>query len=308
MVAFGAIFAVLTFDVFTEQFFLLGFPLLLVIGGGFWLRLGVRRNFPSLARRSLGAGFADVGVILGGFLLVTMLWLSYFLPRLGIDRFAEEILLLGAGVERIYLIYYPDISAWSGALMAGLVALWGLVFLIGAGVLRRRAILALGSVLTLGLLSTLGIFGLAPEGLLLSIAMQLENLSFFLIPALLLAGTLMWLVRMSHPLVWFAAQVRPSLARVTVALVFALMLFLQLYPRIDFMHVVCGDAVCLGAGSCRALALRGLGRSLAGGDGGLAFARKNSVAGIVADSARAFCACSAFCRCAASLRSMARGA
>ncbi len=240
VVAFGAIFAVLTFDVFTEQFFLLGFPLLLVIGGGFWLRLGVRRNFPSLARRSLGAGFADVGVILGGFLLITMLWLSYFLPRLGIDRFAEEILLLGAGVERIYLIYYPDISAWSGALMAGLVALWGLVFLIGAGVLRRRAILALGSVLTLGLLGALGIFGLAPEGLLLSIAMQLENLSFFLIPALLLAGTLMWLVRMSHPLVWFAAQVRPSLARVTVALVFALMLFLQLYPRIDFMHVVVG--------------------------------------------------------------------
>jgi hypothetical protein len=238
LVAFGAVFAVLTFDVFTEHFFLLGFPLLLVIGGGFWLRLGVRQNFPSLARRSIGAGFADVGAILGGFLLITMLWLAYFLPRLGIGRFAEEVLLLGAGVERIYLIYYPDISAWSGALMAGLVLLWGIAFLLGAGVLRRRAILALAAVLSLSLLGALAIFGLAPEGLLLSIAMQLENLSFFLIPALLLVATLMWLERMSHPLAWFTGQVRLSLARVTIALVFGLMLFLQLYPRIDFMHVV----------------------------------------------------------------------
>ena len=240
VVAFVAVFAVLTFDVLTEQFFLLGLPLLLVIGGGLWRRLVVRRNFGSLARRPVSAGFVDVGAILGGFVLVTMLWLSYFLPRLGIDRFAEEILLLGAGVERIYLIYYPDVSAWSAVLLAGLVSLWGVVFLAGAGVLRRRAQMALATLLGVGAVGALAIFGLAPEGLLLSIAMQLENLSFFLIPALLLAGVGFWLGRISHPLVWREEQVRPSLARVTVALIFGLMLFLQLYPRIDFMHVVVG--------------------------------------------------------------------
>ena len=249
LVAFVAVFAVLTFDVFTEQFLLLGVPLLLVVGGGFWRRMVVRRNFAKLARRPVVEGFADVGAILGGFLVVTMLWLSYFLPRLGIDRFAEEILLLGAGVERIYLIYYPDISAWSGVLLAGLVLLWGVVFLAGAGVLRQRAMTALAALLAVSALAALAIFGLAPEGLLLSIAMQLENLSFFLIPAILAVGVLLWLDRMSHPLVWQEEQVRRSLACVTVALVFALMLFLQLYPRIDFMHVVVGmpSALVVGA-------------------------------------------------------------
>lgn len=241
-VAFGAVFAVLTFDVWTEQFFLLGFPLLLMIGGGLWIRRGVRRGrLPALIfLRSLASGFADVGAILGGFVAVTILWLAYFLPRLGVDRFAEEILLLGAGVERIYLIYYPDISAWSGVLLAALVLLWGVVFLIGSGVLQRLAMIVLGSCLTAGAVLALAIFALAPEGLLLSIAMQLENLSFFLIPALLLGATLVWLGRMHHPLVWQREYVRPSLGRMTVALVFGLMLFLQLYPRIDFMHVVNG--------------------------------------------------------------------
>jgi hypothetical protein len=38
---------------------------------------------------------------------VTAAWLAYFLPQLGWQRFATDVLLLGAGVERIYLLYYP---------------------------------------------------------------------------------------------------------------------------------------------------------------------------------------------------------
>lgn len=237
-VAFGAVFLVLTFDVLTEQFFLLGVPLLLVCAGGLFARRRARSELPPTAQRALGTGFADVGAIVGGFALATTLWLAYFLPRLGVERFAEEVLLLGAGVERIYLIYYPDLSAWSGALLGGLGALWGVVFLVGSGVLFGRRLQALVLTVALAGLLALALFGLAPEGLMVSISMQLENLSFFLIPALLIVGVLAWLARVLPAVAWAGGGLPRNLAVLTAALVFALLLFLQLYPRIDFMHVV----------------------------------------------------------------------
>lgn len=248
-VAFAAVCLVLTFDFLTEHFLLLGVPLLLVCAGGLFARRRARQELGPEAQRPLAAGFADVGAIVGGFALATALWLAYFLPRLGVARFAEEVLLLGAGVERIYLIYYPDLSAWSGALIAGLAALWGVIFLVGTGLLfgRRLQFLIL-AVASAGLMA-LGLFGLAPEGLLLSISMQLENLSFFLIPVLLVVGVFFWLARTGPAVAWAGGGLPPAMGRLTAALVFALLLFLQLYPRIDFMHVVISmpSALVLGA-------------------------------------------------------------
>jgi hypothetical protein len=237
-IAFLAVFAVLTFDIWTEQFFLLGVPLLVVCGGGLLARRRARAELPGASFRRVGAGFADVAAILAGFSFVSALWLAYFLPRLGVARFAEEILLLGAGVERIYLIYYPDISAWSGALLVGILGLGAVIFLAGAGVLRRRRLSLLIGVVAVGAVAALGLFGLAPEGLLLSIAMQLENLAFFLIPAMLATGVVIWLGQAGTPLALLGDGLPLRLARMTAGLVFALLLFLQLYPRIDFMHVV----------------------------------------------------------------------
>jgi hypothetical protein len=238
VVAFLAVFAVLTFDIWTEQFFLLGLPLLFVCGGGLFARRRARAELPGTAFRPLRTGFADVGAIVAGFSLVSALWLVYFLPRLGFARFAEEILLLGAGVERLYLIYYPDISAWSAAILAGVLGLGAVIFLAGAGVLRGRRLSLLIAAVAFGALAALSLFGLAPEGLLLSIAMQLENLAFFLIPAVLAAGVLLWLGQAGAPFALLGNGLPFGLARMTAALVFALLLFLQLYPRIDFMHVV----------------------------------------------------------------------
>jgi len=230
-----AVTAVLTFDVLTPQFALLGGPLLALLAGGIWMRVAQR---PPGVERGLGAGLADAGAILAGFVAVTVAWLAYFLPLLGVARFAEEVLLLGAGVERIYLLYFPRPSEWGVAVLLLLVGLVALPRLIARGILGVRALVILGVTLVVGGVAALAQFGLAPEGLGISIIMQLEVLSFHLIPLVLWAATLavLWRLRSADRVGDGALPV--PLGATIVNLVYALLLFLQLYPRIDFMHVV----------------------------------------------------------------------
>lgn len=234
-VACVAVAAVLTFDVITPQFALLGGPLLALLVGGIWMRAAHR---PPGEERSVGAGLLDAGALLAGFVGVSIAWLAYFLPQLGLARFAEEVLLLGAGVERIYLLYFPRPSEWGVAVMCLLALLVALPRMMARGWVGLRGLVALGIVLVIGGTVALTQFGLAPEGLGVSILMQLEVLSFHLIPLVLWAAVLafLWRLRSSERVAGGALPL--GLGVTVVSLVYALLLFLQLYPRIDFMHVV----------------------------------------------------------------------
>lgn len=246
-----AVVATLTFEFATEQFWLLGAPILLMIGAAMRSRGRVRRELPSRAR-PVGEGFRDLGALLAGFLVVTTTWLAYFLSELGFSRFGTEVLLLGANVERIYLLYYPDLSGWSAAVLAGVVAIWLLPLAIARGWIATRGLLVLATVFVLASFTALAVFGLAPEGVVLSVTLQLENVSYFLIPMLLVGAVLAWAARLEDlTLAYGRNGLRSGLDVVTVALVFALFLFLQLYPRIDFMHVVIAmpSALVIGAGA-----------------------------------------------------------
>ena len=235
VVASVAVAATLTFDVITPQFALLGGPLLALLIGGIRMRVA---HVPPGEERSVGAGLGDAAALLAGFVGVTGAWLAYFLPRLGLGRFAEEVLLLGAGVERIYLLYFPRPSEWGVAVLCLLAFSVALPRLIARGVLGLRALVAVGVVLVVGGTVALTQFGLAPEGLGVSILMQLEVLSFHLIPLLLWAATLAVLWRLHAVERGPGGALPRGLAVTLVSLVYALLLFLQLYPRIDFMHVV----------------------------------------------------------------------
>ena len=230
-----AVAAVLTFDVITPQFALLGGPLLALLAGGVWMRV---KHRPPGAERGIGAGLADAGAILLGFAVVNVVWLAYFLPRLGLGRFAQEVLLLGAGVERIYLLYFPRPSAWGVAVLLLLAGLVVLPRLLARSVLGLRGLAILGAVVVVAGTVALGQFGLAPEGLGISIIMQLEVLSFHLIPIVLWGATLAVLWRLRTVTRLAGGELPLALGTTIVNLVFALLLFLQLYPRIDFMHVV----------------------------------------------------------------------
>lgn len=251
-VAFGGVFAVLTFDVFTEQFLLLGAPILVLISGAGWLRSRAQRDATSV--RPVADGFRDVGVLLLGFVVTVGAWLAYFLPKLGLERFGREVLLLGAGVERIYLLYYPDVSGWTLAVIAALAAAWVLPRAIAEGWVPLRRVAGLLGVAFVAGLIALAVFGLAPEGFVLSIAMQLENVSFFVIPLVLAGSVVLLLERLRRPGVIQAGPdgaLPVPIAVVTALVIYGLFLFLQLYPRIDFMHVVISmpSALVLAAGA-----------------------------------------------------------
>jgi len=248
VIAMIAVTATLTFDVITPQFALLGGPLLALLLGGIWMRAAHR---PPGVERAFGAGLLDAVALLGGFVGVCLAWLAYFLPKLGVGRFAEEVLLLGAGVERIYLLYYPRPSEWGVAVLCLLGLLAALPRLIARDVVGMRTLGGLGLLLVVGGAIALGQFGLAPEGLGISIVMQLEVLSFHLIPLLLWAATLFVLWRLTSVDRTADGALPMPFATVVVSLVYALLLFLQLYPRIDFMHVVISmsSALVIAAGA-----------------------------------------------------------
>ncbi len=228
--------AVLGFEVFTGKFGWLGLPLVAWLLAAAVLR--ARRRAHAGAVRPLGAAVADGLVIVAGFAAANLAWLAYFLPRLGVASFARDVLLLGAGVERIYGLAYPEPSPWSILAVGALLGVLLLPRAIRAGWIGSRACLGLGVGALLGVLAAVARSAVAPEGIVVSTAMQIENLSFFVLP-LLLGGAVLRELR---------AEVRrvrlPSAAgaggssTAPVALAWALLLFIQLYPRIDFMHVV----------------------------------------------------------------------
>ncbi len=223
--------AVLAFDLATKQFALLGLPALVFLVG---LALRARRLRRQGSDRPVGAGILDLVVVVVGFGAPVATWLGLFLPQLGWAGFAREVLLLGAGVEEIYLLYFPDLSAWSAAGLLVLGFVVALPWVMARGWLGvRGAIGLLGVSAALGI-GALAVFGLAPEGLLLSVGMQIENLSYFVVPLVLVVAVLIWFGRAGRR----DEEAGRVLGLLGVALAFGVLHFLQLFPRIDFMHVV----------------------------------------------------------------------
>lgn len=237
LLAAASVAAVFGFGVATGEFAWLGLPLVAWLLAAIVLRARRRAAGGPAASRPLGAAIADGLVLAAGFAVANVAWLASFLPRLGLGRFGREVLLLGAGVERIYGLVYPEPSPWS---RLGVAALLGALLVpraIRAGLVGRRGLALAFAASLLGLALVAVRLAVAPEGLVISTSMQVENLSFFLLPVLL-AGAVVREVRAEARL-----AERPPPAAVPgstwpVAVAWATLLFLQLYPRIDFMHVV----------------------------------------------------------------------
>jgi hypothetical protein len=190
------------------------------------------------ALRGIGDGLLDAAAIVAGFIALNLAWLVYFLPRMGLAGLGRDILLLGAGVERIYRLYVPEASLWSVLTLV----LLGMALVVPRAVRRgwigRLGLTVGGAIGILALAIAAQRLAVAPEGLVVSIVLQLENLSYFVFPLIFAAVVLRWIddQRRTDPLA--RGALTGSLAAWTPALVYGLLLFLQLFPRIDFMHVV----------------------------------------------------------------------
>lgn len=237
VLAAASVAAVLGFEIFTGKFAWLGLSLVAWLLAAVVLRARRRSRGGPSACRPLSAALADGLVLATGFALPNVPWLAYFLPRMGLARFGRDVLLLGAGVERIYGLDYPRPSPWSLVGLAALAAALLVPRAIRAGRVGHRGLVAGFAASLVGLAAVAARSAVAPEGLVISTSMQIENLAYFLLPSIL-AGAVLREIRSEAGLARRPPAAASEGSRWAVATAWALLLFIQLYPRIDFMHVV----------------------------------------------------------------------
>jgi len=198
-------------------------------------------------RRESSAARTWAAVLLTG-AVVTLPWVAYFAGLLGPQRFVREVTLIGSGADVIYYIPFPRAGGIAMAAAAALSALLVLGLWLDRVRSPRLGMLAIGLVVAAGAAAAAVALGgaLAPEGIVRSIVWQLESASFplaLVVPwTCLLLGAGRWLGPSARSL---PAKESPVWLRVEVVLAFSICMFLQLYPRADFMHLVTAGPLCL---------------------------------------------------------------
>jgi len=202
-----------------------------------WLCAGSRRGV--LATPSHPRALPGLVVLAVAFALPTLAWALPVLARLGAQGFAREVLLIGSGAADLYYLDHPRPQFYALAVTAAVLA----VALAGRAVAVRRlrpapaaAALAIGAVAAVTLLATVAV---APEGFRRGLCSQFENAAFWLA-----------LVASYGALALLAARLARNAAsgreRALAALVpLAAAMYLQLYPRADFMHLLMGVPLLL---------------------------------------------------------------
>lgn len=230
----------------------------LIVGLGVWLAFGLRTwgidagvhllplvaivAFALWKVRGRFADATDVGalrallVLSASFLPLTLVWAVPTIGRLGVDRFASEVLLLGSNAAEIYWIDHPAVEMYAFAAAIGVLGFAGVGRLLAHRVIPLTA--AVGAVVV-GVMGTVAVAltaGIMPEGRAVSIVRQLENASFWLAPLVHWGMFVLLATRIARGI---------DEARLWVLGVCSVAMYWQLYPRTDFSHIMFAVPLCI---------------------------------------------------------------
>jgi len=208
---------------------ILAAPLTLIVGR----LVRARGRWPHAGRLH-----AAVALVAAGAAAPVVPWAVYFLWRLGPRGFVHDVLLVGARYEIIYETAYPmpsGLTSWWPLLAAlGMTGVGALGLAAERGAVRIRpaaGCLGLAAVLVAGLAAR---GARMPEGVARSIVWQALYVGFYAIPLLGFFTTCYVLRRLGET----GNGSLPSSRRLLGVLVFALCMYVELYPRVDTMHLI----------------------------------------------------------------------
>lgn len=229
-----------------REVFLFALPLILVVSCQLLFRpaRAVAREVPPFTL------WRNLMLLAVGFAVVTVPWAAYFWSQLGTVAFLRAVLFIGTGFDRFYYIAYPVIGRWGVALSLGLGATLAVGLLVRRRMIAPRlmaAVLAGG-----GACAALWLLRHPPpmvEGFQSSVTMRARDVAFVVVIVVEWAALAAYLVQ-----TWlgrtFSVAIAPNqdgaeAARfpkasgvLVIQMLSGALMYMQLYPRTDFMHLV----------------------------------------------------------------------
>ncbi len=166
------------------------------------------------------------------FLIPTAMWVYPLLLHLGLERFLSEVLFLASEAAEIYHAPHPAPEFWGTVVAVGALVVGVVGHLLRTGFLGLRSVLLAAVGLLLAALGYLRATALMPEGFSLSVSLQLENAAFLIVPATHIAAIMYLHVARR------GRGSRSTRLWLYVVTPLAAGMYLQLYPRTDFMHLL----------------------------------------------------------------------
>ncbi len=186
------------------------------------------------ARDEHPRALAALTVLAVPFLLVSVAWMIPLYRLLGHDLFLREVLLVGAGYADLYYVGHEPPQAYAVVVVVATLVFAGVGQAVRRGFGAPHVFLAGGVAAALVGVASLATVGLMPEGFLASIRLEIENAAFWFAVVANFTGVSV-LARAAR------AGRRGAFERgLAVAVPLAVAMYLQLFPRSDFMHQITG--------------------------------------------------------------------